>query len=124
MKYFFLALFSILLVPMSFGQKNQPWRGYFSYNDIKDISQSPTQFFAASENALFSKSNTTNEIKTTNTVDGLSGQTISSIYFSPTFNRTLIGYENGLLIVVNEADGKIKKVVDIINKQLPPNLKK
>jgi streptogramin lyase len=46
------------------------------------------------------------------------------MYHSPTFNRTLIGYENGLLIVVNESDGTIKKVVDIINKQLPPNLKK
>lgn len=124
MKYFFLALFSILLIPMGFGQKNQPWKGYFSYNDIKDISQSPTQFFAASENALFSRSNTTNEIKTTNTVDGLSGQTISTIYHSAAFNRTLIGYENGLLIVVNELDGRIKKVVDIINKQLPQNLKK
>ena len=109
---------------MSFGQKNQPWKGYFSYNDIKDVSQSTTQFFAASENALFSKSDLTSEIKTTNTVDGLSGQTISTIYHSPTFNKTLIGYENGLLIVVDEVDGKIKKVVDIINKQLPPNLKK
>ncbi|CAM4126851.1 T9SS type A sorting domain-containing protein [Flavobacterium antarcticum] len=124
MKYFFLALLSILMIPMGFGQKNQPWKGYFSYNDIKAVSQSPTKFFAASENALFSKSDATNEIETTNTIDGLSGQTISTIYHSPTFNRTLIGYENGLLIVVNEADGTIKKVVDIINKQLPPNLKK
>lgn len=124
MKYFFVALFSVLLIQTSFGQKNQPWKGYFSYNDIKDISQSPTRFFAASENALFSIDNSTSQIKTTNTVDGLSGQTISCIYHSPTFNRTLIGYENGLLIVIDEVDGKIKKVVDIINKQLPPNLKK
>lgn len=124
MKYFFFAILTILSIQVGFTQSNQPWKGYFSYNDIKDISQSPTQFFAASENALFSKSNATNEIKTTNTVDGLSGQTISCIYHSPTFNRTLIGYENGLLIVVNESDGTIKKVVDIINKQLPPNLKK
>ncbi|WP_026977208.1 two-component regulator propeller domain-containing protein [Flavobacterium tegetincola] len=124
MKYFFVALVSMLLIQTGFAQKNQSWKGYFSYNDIKDIAQSPTQFFAASENALFSRSTTTDEIKTTNTVDGLSGQTISSIYHSPTFNRTLIGYENGLLIVVNEADGSIKKVVDIINKQLPPNIKK
>ena len=124
MKYFFVALVSIFIIPISFGQKNQPWKGYFSYNDIKDISQSPTKFFAASENALFSQDLNSNELKTTNTVDGLSGQSISCIYYSPTFNKTLIGYENGLLIVLNEADGKIKKVVDIINKQLPPNLKK
>jgi hypothetical protein len=124
MKYLFVALLSIVVTPMGFGQNNHPWKGYFSYNDIKDVSQSPTQFFAASENALFSENNTTNEIKTTNTVDGLSGQTVSCIYYSPAFNRTLIGYENGLLIVVNEADGTIKKIVDIINKQLPPNIKK
>jgi streptogramin lyase len=124
MKYLFIAILAILVIPKGLGQNNQSWKGYFSYSDIKDISQSPTQFFAASENALFSESNVTNEIKTTNTVDGLSGQTISAMYHSPTFNRTLIGYENGLLIVVNESDGTIKKVVDIINKQLPPNLKK
>lgn len=112
------------MIPTSFGQNNQPWKGYFSYNDIKDISQAPTKFFAASENALFSQDLNTNELKTTNTVDGLSGQTISCMYYSPAYNITLIGYENGLLIVVNEADRKIKKVVDIINKQLPPNLKK
>lgn len=124
MKYFLVLFLSICLFQNGFSQKNQPWKGYFSYNDVKDISQSPTQFFAASENALFSQNLNTNELKTTNTVDGLSGQTISSIYYSPTFNKTLIGYENGLLIVVNESDGKIKKIVDIINKQLPPNLKK
>jgi hypothetical protein len=47
-----------------------------------------------------------NQIKTTTTVDGLSGQTISSIYYSPTFKKTLVGYENGLLIVIDEASGK------------------
>lgn len=124
MKYFLGILLSIFVTTISFGQKNQSWKGYFSYNDIKDISQSSTQFVAASENALFSQNLNTNELKTTNTVDGLSGQTISAIYYSPTFKKTLIGYENGLLIVLNESDGKIKKVVDIINKQLPPNLKK
>ena len=124
MKYFFTLFLSITLFQIGFAQKNESWKGYFSYNDIKDISQSPTKFFAASENALFSQDLNSNELKTTNTVDGLSGQSISCIYYSPTFNKTLIGYENGLLIVLNEADGKIKKVVDIINKQLPPNLKK
>jgi hypothetical protein len=124
MKYFFVSFLSLFFVQIIFGQNNQSWKGYFSYNDIKDISQSPTQFYAASENALFSQNLNTNETKTTNTVDGLSGQTISSIYFSPTFNKTLVGYENGLLIIVNEADGSIRKKVDIVNKQLPPNLKK
>ncbi|MDD3004382.1 T9SS type A sorting domain-containing protein [Flavobacterium sp.] len=124
MKYFLGILLSLFVATISFGQKNQSWKGYFSYNDIKDISQSSTQFLAASENALFSQNLNTSELKTTNTIDGLSGQTISAIYYSSTYKKTLIGYENGLLIVVNETDGKIKKAVDIINKQLPPNLKK
>jgi hypothetical protein len=45
------------------------WQGYFSYNEIKDVSVSTT-YFAASENALFSKNTTDNQIKTTNTIDG------------------------------------------------------
>ncbi|WP_338646897.1 T9SS type A sorting domain-containing protein [Flavobacterium sp. KS-LB2] len=118
--YFLLLLF----IQMGFAQSNLSWQGYFSYNEIKDVSESATAVFAASENALFSKNLGTNVIKTTNTIDGLSGQTISSVYHSATFNKTIVGYENGLLIVINEADGSMLNVVDIINKQLPPNIKK
>jgi hypothetical protein len=39
---------------MGFSQNNL-WQGYFSYNEIKDVSVSTTTIFAASENALFSK---------------------------------------------------------------------
>jgi len=105
-------------------QNNSSWKGYFSYTDIRDLSESPTRFFAASENALFVRNLATNTMKTINTIDGLSGQTITALYHSPTFNRTLVGYENGLIIVINEADGTMLNVVDIINKQLPSNIKR
>lgn len=124
MKYFFSSLLFFVSIQIGFSQSNQLWKGYFSYSGIKDVSQSGTRVFAASENALFSKSNLTNDIKTINTIDGLSGQTISVIHHSEAFNRTLIGYENGLMIVINESDGSIKKFVDIINKQIAPNIKK
>jgi ligand-binding sensor domain-containing protein len=124
MKKLFYSLLILLLTQMGFSQNNLLWQGYFSYNEIKDISVSPTTIFAASENALFSKNKVDNQIITTNTVDGLSGQTISSLYHSTKFNKTLVGYENGLLIVINEADGKMLNVVDIINKELPSNRKK
>ena len=120
-----LILFGLLFIihPVT-AQNNQLWTGYFSYNEVKDLSQSSTRFFAASENALFSKNLQTNVLKTTNTIDGLSGQTITAIYHSPNLNKTLIGYDNGLIIIVNEQDGTTLNVVDIINKQLPPQLKK
>ncbi len=124
MKKGFLYFLFLMVVQIGFAQNNLLWKGYFSYNEIKDISQSTTAVIAASENALFSQNVSTNSIKTTNTIDGLSGQTISSLYYSPTFNKTLVGYENGLIIVINEADGSIIKVVDILNKQLPANIKK
>lgn len=119
-------LFFVLLIVMqvNFAQNNLLWQGYFSYNEIKDLSESPITIFAASENALFSKNTTTSQLKTTNTIDGLSGETITALYHSKTSNKTLVGYENGLMIIINEADGSILNIVDIINKQLPSNIKK
>ncbi|MDD5151298.1 MAG: T9SS type A sorting domain-containing protein [Flavobacterium sp.] len=124
MKKRLLTFVLLTIIQMGFAQNKLLWQGYFSYNEIKDLSESPNAIFAASENALFSKNITTNQIKTTNTIDGLSGQTISSLYYSPTFNKTLVGYENGLMIAINEADGTMLNIVDIINKQLPSNIKK
>jgi hypothetical protein len=124
MKKRFLYFSLLIIIQTGFAQSNLLWQGYFSYNDIKDVSQSPTTIFAASENALFSKNTSTNQLKTTNTIDGLSGQTITSLYYSPTSNKTLVGYENGLMIIINEVDGSMLNIVDIINKQLPANIKK
>ena len=119
-----LLLLLFCFFQLGFSQQNQLWEGYFSYSEIKDLTNSPVKIFAASENALFSKDLNTNNIKTTNTIDGLSGQTITAIYHSPSLNKTVIGYENGLLIIINEADGVMLNVVDIINKAIPSNIKK
>jgi len=109
---------------LGFAQNTLSWEGYFSFREIKDISDASATVFAASENALFSKSNISNAVKTTTTVDGLSGQTISALYHSENFKKTIVGYENGMIIVINETDGSILKKVDIINKQLPASIKK
>ncbi|WP_125719067.1 type IX secretion system anionic LPS delivery protein PorZ [Flavobacterium ustbae] len=124
MKKIFFCGFFLLLIQFCEAQSKLSWQGYFSFNEIKDVSESATTVFAASENALFSRNASTNILKSTTTVDGLSGQTISAVYYSEAFKKTIIGYENGLMILVNDADGSILKVVDIINKQLPANTKK
>lgn len=121
-RYFCVLFF--FLFQFGFAQGQLSWQGYFSFNEIKDISESPTTVFAASENALFSKNSAANILKTTTTVDGLSGQTISAVYHSEVFKKTIVGYENGLMIVINETDNSMIKKVDIINKQLPASLKK
>lgn len=121
-KYFFGVLFLFFQICVS--QPFQNWKGYFSYNQIKDISESNNKIYAAAENAMFTKNLATNDIKTINTIDGLSGQTISAIYHSDTFNKTIVGYEDGLMIVINDADGSMLNVVDIINKNIPSNIKR
>ncbi len=124
MKKSFLYILFLIILQNSFSQSKLFWQGYFSYNEIKDVSVIGTTIIAASENALFSKNPLTNSIKTTTTIDGLSGQTISSIYYSEVSKKTLVGYQNGLMIVINEKDGSMLKIVDIINKQLPSSIKK
>ena len=119
-----LVWFVILLFQIGFSQQNQNWKGYFSYNTIKDVSESSTRLYAAAENAIFTKNFSTNELKTINTIDGLSGQTISAMYHSETLNKTIVGYEDGLMIVINDADGSMLNVVDIINKNIPANIKR
>lgn len=119
-----LYILFLIIAQNSLAQTALSWQGYFSYNNIKDLSANSTTVFAASDNAVFFKNIATNLIKTTTTVDGLSGETISATYYSEAFKKRIIGYENGLLIVINEADGGLTKKVDIINKQLPANLKK
>ncbi len=124
MKYLLKLLLLTFFFQNIAAQNKSLWKGYFSYNNVKDISQSDDKIFGACENSFFYKNLNTNEIKTVNTIDGLPSENISSIYFSKKFNKTLVGYENGLLAVVNEADGTVKKVFDILNKQLPESQKK
>lgn len=106
--------------------QNLLWEGYFSYNEVRDLSESENRLFAACETALFSKNRSTNEIKTFNTVDGLSGETISTIYHSQVSNRTFVGHDNGLLIMINEATEEITLLVGIRDQAggIPPNKKK
>lgn len=120
-----ILFFCIFLISLkTFCQSDLLWKGYFSYNEIKDLSESSTKVLAASENALFSKDLSTSELKTFNTIDGLSGETITAVYFSKLSNKTLVGYQNGLVIVINEFDKSIFKAIGIIQKQIPTNVKK
>lgn len=114
------------MLPFASISQNLLWEGYFSYNEVRDLSESENRLFAACETALFSKNRSTNEIKTFNTVDGLSGETISTIYHSQQFNRTFVGHDNGLLIMINEATEEITLLVGIRDQAggIPPNKKK
>ena len=104
-KKFVQILFLVLFVN-GFAQTNPQWQGYFSYNKITDISQGQDKIYASSEIAVFSKNLATNDLATTTSVDGLKAETITAIHHSESFNKTLVGNQNGLLLILN-SDGKI-----------------
>ncbi|MFY7666479.1 T9SS type A sorting domain-containing protein, partial [Flavobacterium sp.] len=108
----------------SFAQNNSRWTGYFSYNEIIDVAQTDSRVTAASTNALFTRNLITGDVSTSNTIDGLPSETITAVYKSASQNKTLIGYQSGLIVVVNDSDRSITTIVDIVNKQLPPNIKR
>lgn len=105
--YFLLISFSF------FGQQNQPWISYFSYNDIVDVAQSNSKVLGAAGSAMFERNLNTQELKTITSVDGLKVEGITAIMYSSTYNRTLVGNSNGLLNIVN-GDGSIINKIDII----------
>lgn len=92
---------------------NQLWGSYFSYNNITDIAQSEHKLYAGAESAMFTKNVLTNELKTITSVDGLKTETITALYHSTSFNKTLVGNQNGLLLIIN-SDNTIVSKIDII----------
>lgn len=125
MKKVFVFFSVFFFQSILFGQQNQLWKSYFSYSNIKDLSPSADKVYAAAENALFSKNLSTGELKTTTSIEGFKAEIITAMHHSTAFNKTLVGNNNGLLLVVDEVAGTVLNVIDIVNKPtIPPNKKK
>ncbi len=108
-------LFIVLLLPfLHFGQDfSELWTGYYSYFDIKDVVTANNRVFAASENAVFSYDAQTKEFVEYTTINGLSGQEISTIHYSETYELLVVGYTNGLIEVIFDDGRDVLTVVDI-----------
>lgn len=119
------AIFILLISQFFFAQQtNQLWKGYFSYNEIVDVDSGTDVVFAATQNAVFSKSITSSDLKIFNSINGLKPESITTIHHSQTANKTFAGNTNGLLLIIN-SDGSVSTKVDIINEvPVPPNKKK
>jgi len=117
-----LFLQSLFLSAQNF---EESWSGFFSYVSVKSISQGNDKMYVAAENAIFTYDLSTEEIKTISTINGLSGKQISTIHYSENFSLLVIGYENGLIEIVNDDEDDILTVVDILDKPtIPPNSKR
>lgn len=125
MKQLLIALVFLQSLFLSAQNFEDSWSGYFSYVSVKSISQGNDKIFVAAENTIFTYDLSTEEIKTISTINGLSGQQISTIYYSENFNLLVIGYENGLIEIAIDGEEDILTVVDILEKlTIPPNKKR
>ncbi len=117
-----LASIFIFLLSFSLAGQNLTtlWEGHFSYLHIKDIVEAGDKVYAASENAIFSYDINTQDIESLTTVNGLSGDEISTLHYSTQYQLLIIGYENGLIEVFDEVNEEMTTVVDILEKQTIP----
>ena len=117
----------ILLVPLlNLSQDySDLWEGHFSYFDVVDMSQGNGKIYAAAENAIFTYDLVSEEINTISTINGLSGESISTIHYSELYQLLLIGYENGLIEIVFDNSDDVLTIIDILDKPtIPPTTKK
>jgi hypothetical protein len=120
-------LTTLLILYISFNGFTQnfenQWTGYFSFSNVVDIATGNDKIIAASENAVFIYDLVTSEIKTITTIQGLSGELISKVYYSANYDIIMVGYQNGLIELIFD-DNTVLRVIDILNKPtIPPNLK-
>lgn len=124
MKKLFFSLFFILTNFLFSQENNQLWKGYFSYNEIVDVESAAGKVFAATQNGIFSKQETTSNTVVYNSLTGFKPESITTIHHSDLFNKTIAGNANGLILISN-SDGSITTKVDVIEEvPVPPNNKK
>ena len=116
----------ITLIDLGFSQDySNLWEAHYSYLKIVDVTQGNGRIYVASENAVFTYDSQTSELETITTVDGLSGDFISTLHYSETYEMILIGYENGLMEIYIEPEEDVLTVVDIVEKPtIPPDEKR
>lgn len=123
MRYLYICLlFTIAVRAQDF---SEDWTGHFSYNDVIAVSSGNGRIYAASENAVFIFNTLNGSIQQRTTINGLSGNLVSSIFYSEGFDTLFIGYENGIMDVIVGNTTNVLTVVDIFNRpSIPPNRKR
>ena len=113
-KVIFLILLSIYSSVFSQIDYSDSWEDFYSYNNVKDFIKVDNIIYALADNAVFTFNETTSEIEKFSSIQGLSGETTSAIHYSAAFDRLIIGYENGLVEVI-DGDDSITISSDIVN---------
>lgn len=113
-------LFLLLLGFRVFAQVDYSdnWEDLYSYANVKDFVKQDNVIYAVVDNAAFVYDIQTKEIQKISSIQGLSGGTTSAIHYSTSSKRLVLGYEDGLIEVI-DAEGKITTSPEITNFNIP-----
>ena len=112
----FTQIFIFLFINIIFSQVDytNSWEDFYSYNNVKDFIKVDNNIYAIVDNAIFTYNIVTGEVTKISSVNGLSGETTTSLHYSKDLEKVVIGYETGLLeIIDNKSNITIAK--DIVN---------
>ncbi|WP_299524853.1 two-component regulator propeller domain-containing protein [uncultured Lutibacter sp.] len=112
----FTQIFIVLFINITFSQVDYSnnWEDFYSYNNVKNFIKVDNEIYAIVDNAIFTFNVNTSEITKISSVNGLSGETTTSLFYSKTFDKVIIGYETGLLEII-DSNNNITIAKDIVN---------
>lgn len=90
------------------------WEDFYSYNNVKDFIKTENEIHAIVDNAIFTYNELNGEITKTSSVNGLSGELTSSVFYSTTYEKLIVGYETGLIEIIDN-NNNITILKDIVN---------
>ncbi|SFS41331.1 type IX secretion system anionic LPS delivery protein PorZ [Lutibacter maritimus] len=112
----FTQILLLLIFAQTWAQTDfsNSWEDFYSYNNVKDFIKVDDEIFAISDNAFFTYNLLSGETNKKSSINGLSGESTSSICYSKKFNKIIIGYETGLIEIIDK-NGNIIVAKDIEN---------
>jgi len=112
----FTQIILLLLIQICLAQTDyqESWEDFYSYNNVKDFIKVDDDIYAIVDNAVFKYNLTSEELRKISSVNGLSGEITTSIFYSEAFEKMIIGYSTGLMEIVDKK-GNITIVKDIVN---------
>ncbi|MGB0891549.1 MAG: two-component regulator propeller domain-containing protein [Flavobacteriaceae bacterium] len=113
-KHFFFFFFFTFLGLNAQTDFSNEWEDFYSYNNVRNLVIEDDIIYAITDNAVFTYNIVSKKTSKLSSVQGLSGETTSAIYYSKSNKKLVIGYETGLIEVVDES-GKITISADIVS---------
>ncbi|WP_372472932.1 hypothetical protein AB4865_09000 [Capnocytophaga sp. ARDL2] len=100
----------------SFSQKYTEWKDYYSYNQIVEIDAEYSKTFYATENSVIIHNDITNEKEIFNSINGLKIADITTMAYSPTNKKIIVGNAKGEIALISVSNGNVQYINDIVNK--------